>query len=203
MKIHPRQVMLPVLCLFALLPVLLAAQPQFGFEGERLDFTLVRSASPDTLDWTVSGDYYLSNLHDEALSGVIVFPVPSSSEIGSAGNIRLDLIEPSDSMAVELTGQSDKGFSFRLDLPPRSFAKLHINYSQKISGKTAHYVLLTANSWGRPLPFCEMTLNLGQGVELEEMPFPSPSLSSGEIGKVFNWQFQGFSPEKDFIVRIR
>ncbi len=187
----------------ALLPVLLAAQPQYGFEGEILDFSLVRSASPDTLVWTVCGDYYLSNLYGEALSRLIVFPVPSSSEIGSATNIELDLIEPADSMAVELMGQSEKGFSFRLDLPSRSFAKLRISYNQKIRGKTAHYVLLTANSWGRPLPFCDMTLTLGPGIELKELPFLSPSLGSSEMGKVFHWQFLDFIPEKDFIVRIR
>ncbi|MBW6514091.1 MAG: hypothetical protein K0B87_04985 [Candidatus Syntrophosphaera sp.] len=191
------------LCLLALLPVLLAAQPQFSFEGERLEFTLVRGAGPDSLVWTVSGYFYLSNLHHEALSRVIAFPVPSNAEIGSAENLELALVEPADSMAVELLAQGASGFSFSLDLPPRSFAKLRIRYSQRISGKTAHYVLLTANSWGRPLPFCEMTLLLEPGLELEELPFPGPDLSSGEAGTLYHWQFLDFSPERDFSVRLK
>jgi hypothetical protein len=191
------------LCLLVLLPVWLAAQPQFAFEGEKLDFSLNRSMSPDTLVWTVCGDYFMSNLHSEALSRIIAFPVPATLEIGSAEKILLELIEPQDSMQVELVGRNDKGFSFRLDLPARSFAQLRISYLQKISGKTAHYVLLTANSWGRPLPFCDMTLSLAPGLELEELPFPSPSLSSSASGQVFHWQFLDFSPEKDFIVKLK
>lgn len=191
------------LCLAALLPAMLFAQAQYGFEGEKLDFSLLRGASPDTLLWTVRGDFYLSNLNNEALSRLIVFPVPSTPLIGMASDVKLDLLEPVDSMAVELAGLSENGFSFRLDMPPRSFAKLRISYSQKISGKTAHYVLLTANSWGRPLPFCDITLTLGHGIELEDYPFPSPEVSSGETGEVFHWQFQHFSPERDFIVRIK
>jgi len=191
------------LCLLSLMPFLLLAQPQYNFEGERLEFSLIRCASSNTLVWTVSGDFYLSNLQSDALSRLIVFPVPSSSDIGKAENIKLDLMQPSDSLAVELMGHSEKGFSFRLDMSPRSFAKLRISYNQQISGKTAHYVLLTANSWGRPLPFCEMTLILGPGIELDDLPFHSPSMSSGEKGKVFHWQFLDFSPERDFIVRIK
>jgi len=191
------------LCLWALLPVMLVAQAQYAFEGEELNFTLLQSASSDSLIWNVCGDFYMSNLHNEALSRMIVFPVPSTLDIGVAENITLDLIEPSDSMAVELIGQGASGFSFRLDLPSRSFAKLRISYNQRIGGNTAHYVLLTANSWGRPLPFCDMTLILGHGIELEELPFPSPSLSDCEFGKVFHWQYLDFRPDKDFIVKIR
>ena len=192
-----------VLCLAALLPAMLFAQARYGFEGEKLDFSLLRGASPDTLLWTVRGDFYLSNLNNEALSRLIVFPVPSTPLIGMASDVKLDLLEPVDSMAVELAGLSEKGFSFRLDMPPRSFAKLRISYSQKISGKTAHYVLLTANSWGRPLPFCDITLTLEPGIELEDYPFPSPEVSSDGTGEVFHWQIQHFSPERDFIVRIK
>lgn len=191
------------LCLALLLPALLVAQPQFGFEGEQLSFSLVRSPAPDTLVWTVIGDFYLSNLHREALSRMLTFPVPSNAEIGVAENLELALVEPTDSMAVELLGQGDSGFSFRLDLPPRSFAQLRISYSQKISGKTTHYVLLTANSWGRPLPFCEMTLLLEPDIELVELPFPGPDLSSGDAGKIYHWQFLDFTPDRDFILRIK
>jgi len=192
-----------ILCLLAILPALLVAQPQYAFEGEVLDFMLRRNASSDSLIWSVCGDFYLSNLHRESLSRLIVFPIPSTSEIGIAESVRLSLIDPSDSMAVELIGHGKNGFSFRLDLPSRSFVKLRICYDQKIGGNTAHYVLLTANSWGRPLPFCDMTLTLEPGIELEELPFPSPSLSSCEMGKVFHWQYLDFSPKNDFIVRIK
>ncbi len=195
--------LLSALCLLVLLPVVLFAQAQYAFEGEELNFTLLRSASSDSLIWSVCGDFYMSNLHNESLSRMIVFPVPSTLEIGGAENIKLELMDPSDSMAVDLIGHGDNGFSFRLDLPSRSFVKLRISYNQRIGGNTAHYVLLTANSWGRPLPFCDMTLTLGHGIELEELPFPSPSLSSCEMGKVYHWQYLDFRPDKDFIVMIR
>lgn len=192
-----------LIILGVLLPFLLLAQPQFSFEGERLNFSLMRSASADTLIWSVVGDYYLSNLHDEALTRLIVFPVPSTPEIGIAEDIKLELIAPGDSMAVELQDQSDKGFSFCLDLPGRSFAKLRISYHQKIIGKTAHYVLLTANSWGRPLPYCDMTLILAPGIEPDSLPFASPSMSSNAQGTIYHWQFMDFSPAQDFILKIR
>lgn len=189
--------------LLILFPAWLFAQTQFGFEGERLDFALVRSSISDSLLWSVSGDYYLSNLQDQALSRLIAFPVPSSPDIGVAENIELELVEPEDSMTVELIRHSEQSFHFRLDLPPRTFARLHISYTQKIFGKTAHYVLLTANSWGRPLPYCEITLSLAPGIELLEMPFPSPEQSSDGGANIFTWKFVDFSPDRDFILSFR
>ncbi len=129
------------------------------FRGRNSRFFAGSERAPDTRsDWF--GDYYLSNLMAKLLAGLIVFPVPSSSEIGSATNIELDLIEPADSMAVELMGPQRKGFSFRLDCLLRSFAKLRISYNQKIRGKTAPMCCCppTPGAGRFPSVICHLTL---------------------------------------------
>jgi len=191
------------LLLLLLLPGLLLAQPQFAFEGEVLDFSLEKtSPESDTLLWIVSGRFYLSNLHHEALSRLIWFPVPASDSVGVAEDVSISLIEPVDSMSVELLYQNQRGFGFRLDLPARSFAGVKISYRQKICGSEARYVLLTANSWGRPLPSSEINLTLGQGITLTDLPYPDPIASLDAQNSNYRWTFLDFVPDRDFVVRF-
>ena len=191
------------LLLLLLLPGLLLAQSQFAFEGEVLDFSLEKtSPESDTLLWIVSGRFYLSNLHHEALSRLIWFPVPASDSVGVAEDVSISLIEPVDSMSVELLYQNQRGFGFRLDLPARSFAGVKISYRQKISGSEARYVLLTANSWGRPLPSSEINLTLGQGITLTDLPYPDPIVSLDTQNSNYRWTFLDFGPDRDFVVRF-
>lgn len=191
--------------LFLLLPVLLCAQPQYNFEGETLNFELSRSpADSSALLWSVSGDYYFSNLHSEDLRRLIAFPVPSSDSVGVAKILELSLIEPGDSMRVELLSQWEQGFNFRLDLPRRSFCGVRIRYTQEITGHEARYVLLTANSWGRPLPSCEMRLEVDASIDVAFVPYESlASLGRAGSPRVWSWYIQDFVPDKDFIVRVR
>lgn len=193
-----------ILLLLLLIPVLLPAQAQFSFEGETLQFSLARiSAHSDTLLWTVKGDYYFSNMHQDDLSRLIAFPVPSSDSVGVADILELCLIEPGDSMHVELLQQTAQGFSFRLDMPRRSFCTLHIHYTQQISGKEARYVLLTANAWGRPLPSSEISLTLDGSLEPEYLSYPSDLVALGNGEQFYHWQFLDFVPDKDFVVRVK
>lgn len=188
--------------LLILLPVFLAANGGPNFEGERLEFRLERIAEEsDTLLWSVSGDFYFSNLSQEPLSRLIWFPVPSSDSIGVAEDVFVSIPETADSMSVELIRQTPQGFSFRLDLPERSFAGVRISYRQRISGSEARYVLLTTNAWGRPLPSSEIALRLEPGLELAELPFPNPAISHD--GSSYHWSFLNFVPEKDFILHFR
>jgi len=193
-----------ILFLLLLLPVLLLAQPQFSFEGETLQFSLFyASADTDTLLWSVTGDFYFSNMHSEALSRMIWFPVPSSGQNSVADILELSLIEPGDSMQVELLRQTEQGFSFRLDMPQRSFAGVRIHYKQRISGKEAQYVLVTANSWGRPLPSSEISLTLEGSLELDYLSYPNDIVALGNGEQFYHWQFLDFVPDKDFIVRVK
>lgn len=193
-----------LLFLLLLLPLLLPAQPEFSFEGETLQFSLASlSTTSDTLLWSVTGNYYFSNLHNEALSRMVWFPVPSSEQKGFAEILELRLIEPGDSMQVKLLRQTEQGFSFRLDLPRRSFAGVCIRYTQRISGKEAQYVLLTTNSWGRPLPSSEISLTLEGRLELDYLSYPNDivALCNGE--QYYHWQWLDFVPDQDFIVRVK
>jgi hypothetical protein len=162
-------------CLLLLLPALLAAQPQFAFEGEILNFSLDHhSAQSDTLLWSVSGVYYMSNLHNEPLSRMVWFPVPSSDSIGVAENVEVTFSEYADSMAVELVRQTPQGFGFLLDLPARSFAGIQISYTQKVWGSEARYVLLTTNSWGRRYPPRKSTCICPRTLPSGNTPIPIP-----------------------------
>ncbi len=191
------------LLLLLLLPGLLLAQPQFAFEGEVLDFSLERDqAEHDTLLWTVSGRFYLSNLHSSSLSRLIWFPVPASDSVGIAQDVLVSLIDPADSVEVELLFQNPRGFAFRLDLPARSFAGVKISYRQRISGSEARYVLLTANAWGRPLPSSEIHLSLGQGITVTDLPYPDHAVNLGALTSNYHWTFLDFVPDKDFVLRF-
>lgn len=172
------------------------------FEGEKLSFSIQRE-SPTELIWEVEGVYYFSNLSDRPLSTPIAFPIPSSEGLERALINDLHLIDPPDSAAVKLISQSDSGILFRLDLPARGFAALQLSYSQKLIGKQVGYILSTANSWGRPLPYCQIELFVQSGIDLIEPPFPDAQIIQGEEGSVYLWQFVDFVPEGEFVLKLR
>ncbi|HNT53039.1 MAG TPA: hypothetical protein PKH19_06520, partial [Candidatus Syntrophosphaera sp.] len=189
------------LLLLLLLPALLAGE--LAFEAETLDFRLESlPAGGDTLLWTVSGDYYFSNLGQDPLSRPIWFPIPADSSAGRAEILDLSLIDPADSMSVELLKQNVQGLMFRLALPARSFARLRLSYRQRVYGSEVRYILKTANAWGRPLPHSTLNLFVSNSIELAGPPYPDPHLAPVPGGTRYLWQLPDFVPQSDFVVSI-
>jgi len=195
------------LCLFALallVPVLLAGTAGFAFEAEELYFSVTRDPADSTsLLWTVEGDYYFSNLSDEAFSGPIAFPIPSDGKANIARLRELKLVDPEEGMQVRLEYQNAQGLLFNLALPARGFAKVRIGYDQAMPDSTAVYILKSANTWGRPLPYSGITLKVQTGLRVEWPGFPDPHISDPLDGGSYRWEFHDHVFQSDFRILLR
>lgn len=187
-----------------LVPLALLGNAALTFEAEELSITLApQTAQSTSLLWTVQGDYYFGNLSDTPISSPIAFPIPSTDAIGTAMLHELVIIEPEEGMRVTLDGQNSQVLVFTLELPSHSFARLRISYSQDIHGKEAVYVLKSANTWGRPLPYSGLSLRVNKGLTIDVPGFPNPLVFETEEGTHYRWEFYDAVFENDFRVLMK
>jgi len=181
----------------------LAAQSTgFNFEGEKLDFHLRPDAKTGELIWELDGVYWFSNLSEEPLSQVIAFPVPSDSLCSEAQDLSLKIGSYGDSTYVNLLNQWPQGFSFRLEAPQRRLVAVQISYHQRLQGKTARYVLMTTNSWGRALPLSEISLRVDKSLRVKNISLSDYQLESLEGDALFTWSLSDFVAATDLIVEL-
>jgi hypothetical protein len=187
-----------------LVPLLLCGTAGLTFEGETLVFTLSREApGSDSLVWLAQGDYYFSNLSNDGISSPIAFPIPSGNGSEVAVLHDLALIDPADSMAVELLRQHDQGLLFTLKLPANSFAHLRLSYSQIITGAEAVYILKSANTWGRALPYCGIELLVEEGLKVSVPGFPGPRIQTTDGCTSWQWDFTNIVFSHDFRITLK
>jgi len=181
----------------------LAAQSaSFSFEGEKLDFHLRPDPETRALTWELDGVYWFSNLSEEPLSQVIAFPVPSDSLCSTAQDLSLKIVSYGDSSSVTLINQWPQGFSFRLEAPQRRLVALRIGYHQILHGKTARYVLMTTNSWGRALPLSEISLRVDNSLRVKNISLSGYQLESLEGDALYTWSLSDFVAATDLIVEL-
>ncbi len=187
-----------------LVPLLLCGTAGLTFEGETLVFTLSREApGSDSLVWLAQGDYYFSNLSNDGISSPIAFPIPSGYGSEVAVLHDLAIIDPADSMAVDLLRQLDQGLLFTLKLPANCFAHLRLSYSQIITGAEAVYILKSANTWGRALPYCGIELLVEEGLDISVPDLPNPVTTNMDGWTSWRWDITQVVFEHDFRVRMR
>lgn len=174
----------------------------FNFEGEKLDFHLRPDAETGELIWELDGVYWFSNLSEKPLSQVIAYPVPSDSLCSEVQDLSLRIVSYGDSSSVKLLNQWPQGFSFRLEAPQRRLVALRIGYHQRLQGKTARYVLMTTNSWGRALPLSEISLRVDKSLAVKSISLPGYQLESFEEDALFAWSLSDFVAETDLIVEL-
>lgn len=179
-----------------------AQSPSFSFEGEKLDFHLRPEPETGNLIWSLNGVYWFSNLSQQPLSQVIAFPVPSDSLCSEAQDLSLIVVSYGDSTSVKLVQQWPQGFSFRLEAPQRRLVAVQIGYHQVLHGKKASYVLMSTNSWGRPLPLSEISLRVDKSLRISSVSLPGYQLESFEGDALYIWSMSDFVADTDLIVEL-
>ena len=193
---------------FLLIPIMLGAiclaaqSPSFSFEGEKLDFHLKPEPGTGNLIWELNGVYWFSNLSQQPVSQVIAFPVPSDSLCSEVRDLSLKVLSYGDSTYVKLVQQWPQGFSFLLEVPQRRLVAVQIGYHQVLQGKTARYVLMSTNSWGRPLPLSEISLRVDKSLEVKSISLPGFHLEFFEGDALYTWSMSDFVADTDLIVEL-
>ena len=183
---------------------LLGAQAGLSFEAERIDFSL-RAAETEAagLVWEVRGVYSFSNCTEQSLHQLIAFPIPSGAGLEPYADLVLLKSEGDPEASCELVSSNAKGLSFGLSLPPLSFISILISYRQRVTGKTASYILQTANSWAQPLPSAIYSLYVENGVELKSISLTDPLILNSRTGIYYFWEFRNYRPEQDFVLHLK
>lgn len=169
---------------------------RLDFTEENLEFELSDGK------WKLDGDYMFSNYSPEDITQNIYFPIPADSSALPAYDVSIKIIKPLKGQKCKLLNINPKGFWFELTMPAQTIAVCKIKYKQKLIGNRAHYILLTANSWGKPLEYANYTLNVPNKLRLKAMPLDNPIVKKGMFHKKYVWEYTNFSPDKDFIVEF-
>jgi hypothetical protein len=166
------------------------------FTQEDLSFTLSKVL------FTLDGDYMFSNYSPEDIVQNIYFPIPADEKTLPAQNITMNVIKPLPGQKVKIMSISPQGFWFELTLPAQTIAVCKIKYEQKLLGKSAKYILLTANSWGKPLEYAKYRLSVSKHVKMTKMPLDNPVVKKGLFHNKYGWEYNNYVPDKDFIVEF-
>lgn len=100
------------------------------------------------------------------------------------------------------TRRLEGGFWFRLEMPSRSIDTIRIRYRQKLNGKQAKYLLLSASNWAKSLVYASYRVSLPEGRKVIHFPFEEEVEAELIGGKqVWTWQRFDFVPQKDFYIQ--
>ncbi len=189
-----------VFCLFLLLCICSQAfcsEYRLDFTGEELTFSLGSKL------WQLDGDYLFSNYSPEEIKQTIYFPIPTDTTAMPAHDVSIKVIKPLKGQICKMLSVTPKGFWFELTLPAQTIAVCKIKYKQRLLGKRANYILLTANSWGKPLEYAKYTLNVPNKIEIVSMSLDEPIVRKGLFLHQYQWDYINYAPDKDFIVEFK
>jgi len=119
-----------------------------------------------------------------------------------AQDISIRIIKPLAGQNCTIININPKGFWFELTLPAQTIAVCKIKYKQKLIGKKAHYILLTANSWGKPLEYASYTLFTPKKLKITSMPLDAPIRHNSLFNRIYQWDYINYAPDRDFIVEF-
>jgi len=192
-----RYLLIPIFLLISISIMAGNSNYRVDFTQEDLSFTLSEGL------FKLDGDYMFSNYSPEDITQNIYFPIPADEKSLPADHITMEVIKPLAGQKVKITSVNPQGFWFELTLPAQTIAVCKIKYEQKLLGKSAKYILLTANSWGKPLEYAKYTLNVSNKMNLVKPPLDNPVITKRLFGKQYKWEYTNYSPDKDFIVEFK
>jgi hypothetical protein len=182
-----------------LLCISLTAQgsARLSFMQEDLNFKLSLHT------FTVDGRYWFSNESDENIKQALFYPYPTDDYLGKAEFLKLKLIHPLKGQNVKKLSGSDKGFWFEVTLPAKTIMECRIAYKQKLKANKAKYIILTTNSWGRPLEQAIYTLQVPHSLKITSLSLAEPDIRHKLFHDVYRWELKNFHPDTDFIVEFQ
>ncbi len=163
-----------------------------AFEMEQLSFELSDSLM------IFDGLFSFSNLSALREKDEIYFPIIVDNDQAMYDSLFVTWEETGYPVP---TRRLEGGFWFTLELPGRSIDTIRIRYRQKLNGKQAKYILLSANSWAKALAYASYRVSLPQGSKVKHYPFEDrveAQLIDGRL--VWTWHVHDFVPKKDFYI---
>lgn len=188
-------------CLLCILLLILAQQ---AYSAATLEFTsedLVFSLYGNV--WKLKGDYVFSNYSTDVVTQQIYFPIPVDSTSSGAQDVTLSLVKSLPGQSCKIMSVKPEGFWFELVLPAKTIATCKISYWQQLRGTKAKYILLTANSWGKPLEKAKYTLYVSNKIRVKKLSLPDPVFKQRWFSVRYIWEYSNFSPQTDFIVESK
>jgi hypothetical protein len=172
------------------------ASTRISFMQEDLIFKLSRHT------FTVDGSYWFSNESNETITQALFYPYPQEDYLGKAEFLKLKLINPPQGQNVKKLSESDKGFWFEVTLQAKTIMECRIGYKQKLKANTAKYIIMTTQSWGKPLEQAVFQLKVPRCLKITKLPLDNPSVKSTWFHSIYSWERKNFWPETDFIVEF-
>jgi len=166
------------------------------FIQEDLVFTL------DGKTFELKGDYWFCNNTEEDITQQLFFPIPSDSLNLPAEKVTLQAVKPLPEQKVRLIDVTKQGFWFEVSLPAKTILVCKISYKQKITGKTATYVLRSTQSWGKPLEHARYTLVTRNKLRKTYPPLQDAAVKHKIFTKHYIWEYTNFMPEADFRIQF-
>ena len=119
---------------------------QVEFFKEEITMTVTDSTS------AISGVYYFRNNTERDKPFSVVFPFYVDAVSHYPHEIRAYTVNDSDTLIIESTPLED-GNAIRLRIPmkPKEVTVWNLDYSQRIEGSHARYILTSTGAWGQPL----------------------------------------------------
>jgi hypothetical protein len=122
------------------------SEKPFDFIAEEITLIVSETSS------TVNGVYHFKNNTDKIATFPIVFPFYIDSLTQYPDSIRAFIIVDGDTLnLLQKELPSKDGISLRIPMPDGKLTAWYLNYTQKISGPEARYILTSTTAWGKPL----------------------------------------------------
>ncbi len=121
--------------------------------GRPIDFfaeEVTLSVSESTA--SISGVYYFRNSSDRGGTFPILFPFYVDSLTLYPDHIRADVFDGADTTELEVRRLPERNaITLGIPIKPRGVTAWHLQYSQKILGTLAVYIITSTQTWGKPL----------------------------------------------------
>jgi hypothetical protein len=151
----------------------------------------------------VNGLYYYRNTDTAAIKRALFYPFPENPSMGEVGTIKARNLRINT--GKDLILRSDrKGAMLGLEVAPKDTAVLQVQYSQKIFGNQAEYIITTTKNWGRPMDIANYILRVpGDKYIIDSLSYTPDTCFHPTGEDVYVFSKRNFMPERNIIVYFR
>jgi hypothetical protein len=151
----------------------------------------------------VNGLYYYRNTDAVAIKRVLFYPFPENPSMDEAGNLKARNLTIDKEKDITLRSNRN-GAMIGLEVAPKDTAILQVQYSQKVNGNQAEYIITTTKSWGRPLDVANYILRVPEGQYIIDSLSYKPDTCFHPRGEyVYVFSKKNFMPEKNIIIYFK
>lgn len=176
-----------ILLLFLTLNGACYSQQTISFDSEDLTFEI-----RDTI-FIVSGFYYLSSKVDKEF--LLIYPFPTDTIYGTPFDVSIHNLSTNHPVSYKPSrNNSYVSFitSYTDDTP------LLISYKQPFRANRVKYILLTTQSWNKPLTTANYKLITDKDLKIIYFSIPPDESITVDDKNIFFWHIENFMPDRDF-----